>query len=105
MVENERLKIKKGFTRNGTLSYAIVFKKARVAIYLGTEEKITLIKLLRDVLKKSEDPNKIAYGTYVSFGNGEILIFFTIEDIKFILKNIPLEPHEENLILKEENGS
>jgi len=104
MVENERLKIKEGFTRNGTLSYAIIFKRARVAIYLGTEERIALIKLLRDILKKSEDPNKVAYGTYVSFGNDEILVFLTMKDIKFILENVPLQSHEENLVLEEENG-
>jgi len=86
------------------LSYAIILKKARVAIYLGTEEKITLIKLLRDVLKKSESSDKVGYGTYISFGNNEILIFLTMEDVKFILKNIPLELHEENLVLEEKNG-
>jgi len=106
MVENERLKINVGQTKEGTVAYSIVLKKARTAIYLGTIEKITLIRLLEDVVETSKKfPQAISQGIWVAFGQGELWVWLTLKDAAFILENIPLTEEEKQLALDiEESG-
>lgn len=98
-MENEHFKIFEGVTREGRKAWSLRLKRARVAIYLGSVEKIALVKTLRDRLEHSQLDEKYFW---IGFGYGTFNVLFSVEDAKFVLRYLPLSETEKKLSLEEE---
>ena len=100
IAENEHFKIFEGVTREGNKAWSLRLKRARVAIYLGSVEKITLVRSLKDRLEHSEQPDEKYF--WIGFGYGTFNVLVSVEDARFLLKYLPLSKTEKKLSVEEE---
>jgi len=100
IAENKNLKISEGYVK-GQKVWGLYLKKARVAIYLGPEEKITLFRTLESLLNHPKQPAEGYY--WVGFGYGLFNFLVSVEDCRFLIENLPMSEQEKRLAIEEES--
>jgi len=87
-------------TDRGDEDYALTMAEGRFTFYLhGRVEKVTFIKALQRIKKEVQKSGENFF--FITFG-GYFGIWLTLEDIEFILANLPMTKADKQVAILEE---